>query len=77
MSIKPEVKIVEYDVIDTSKPKMYAHKMTQAIDYSHVNFISENGSLYLVKCPECGLTNYSPAVTSGMCAWCGWSVYDE
>jgi len=75
--IEPNVKIIEYDVNDTSKPKMYAHKLEQAINYSSINFIAENGYLYLVRCPECGIINYSPAVTSGQCAWCGWSVYED
>ena len=34
------------------------------------NFIS-NGKIYLVRCQECGLENYGPAVASGQCAWCG------
>lgn len=36
------------------------------------NFVS-NGKLYLVYCANCHSENYSPAVASGQCAFCGWS----
>ena len=26
----------------------------------------------LIRCPECGRENWSPAVASGICAWCGY-----
>ena len=35
----------------------------------------EGGKLYLVRCYACdphGRENYSMAVASGKCAWCGW-----
>lgn len=31
-----------------------------------------NGKLFLVRCPECWLENYAPAVATGQCAHCGW-----
>jgi hypothetical protein len=37
----------------------------------------EDGRLFLLRCFVCGGTygreNWSPAVSSGECAWCGWS----
>lgn len=39
------------------------------------NFRS-NGRLYLVRCPECERENVAAAVSSGQCAWCGWSEVD-
>lgn len=46
------------------------------------NFIGTDGNLYLVRCMNCndigerGRENYAPAVSSGQCAWCGWSDMD-
>lgn len=41
------------------------------------NFRDSKGNLYLVRCyvcePERGRENYGPAVSTGNCAWCGWS----
>ncbi len=31
----------------------------------------EDGALCMIRCFECGLENYAPAVHSGKCAWCG------
>lgn len=31
-------------------------------------------SKLLIRCPKCGLENWAPAVSSGICAWCGYSV---
>lgn len=36
------------------------------------NFRGRDGKLYLVRCPECKLENYSLSVAAGVCAWCGW-----
>ena len=41
------------------------------------NFRNEDGKLYLIRCFACsdnprGKENYTPAVASGQCAWCGW-----
>jgi ribosomal protein L37E len=41
------------------------------------NFRDENGKLYLVRCPRCGMENYAPAVISGQCVWCGWKDGDD
>ena len=38
----------------------------------HPNFRGKDGKLYLVRCFACNKENYSPAVASGQCAWCGW-----
>lgn len=35
-------------------------------------FLGTDGSVYLVRCPKCGLENYLPAVASGQCCWCGY-----
>jgi len=37
-------------------------------------FKTDSGKYYLVKCPECGEENYSLAVASGICAWCGFDI---
>lgn len=37
------------------------------------NFITKDGSVYLVRCPKCGKENWAPAVASGQCAWCGFN----
>jgi hypothetical protein len=46
------------------------------------NFRGEGGKLYLVRCFACGDSergreNYGPAVSSGTCAWCGWSENNQ
>lgn len=42
----------------------------------HPNFRDKKGKLYLVRCFACGgklgTENYTMAVASGQCAWCGW-----
>lgn len=30
-----------------------------------------DGKIFLVRCHKCGRENYAPAVSSGMCVWCG------
>jgi ribosomal protein L37E len=42
----------------------------------HPNF-RINGKLYLVRCHKCGKENYALNVSSGQCAWCGWSETKE
>lgn len=37
------------------------------------NFI-HNGKVYLVRCPNCDKENYAMAVSSGVCAWCGFDA---
>lgn len=41
---------------------------------SHPNFCDDRGDVYLVKCPKCKKENYSLAVVSGQCAWCGFDL---
>ena len=49
------------------------YKMAQAEKELEENFESE-GRTYLVRCPKCGRENWVPAVSSGTCAWCGYSA---
>ena len=37
----------------------------------------ENGKVYLERCYTCGAENWSPAVSTGQCAWCGSSRIGE
>jgi hypothetical protein len=50
--------------------------MTLTEQMRHPNFMHD-GRLYLVRCFVCdterGLENWSPAVATGACAWCGWA----
>jgi len=41
------------------------------------NFVTDDGRVFLVRCPECRLENYTPAVASGQCAWCGFHPPDH
>lgn len=34
-------------------------------------FQSDDGRWFLVRCFDCGLENWAPAVATGKCAWCG------
>lgn len=49
---------------------------TNTIQDRNPNFRDKDGKLYLVRCyncdPESGKENYSLAVSSGFCNWCGW-----
>ena len=38
---------------------------------------SKNGLIYMIRCFECGTKNYAMAVSSGYCAWCGYSPNEE
>ena len=46
--------------------------MTDNKHDSPPNFRGEDGKLFLVRCPSCNKENWSPAVATGECAWCGW-----
>lgn len=37
-------------------------------------FKKEDGSLALVKCPNCLKENYALNVLTGICTWCGYDV---
>lgn len=53
------------------EPLVYkAVKAEQKLDE---NFTA-NGKTYLVRCPKCKRENYSMAVSSGVCAWCGYDA---
>ena len=40
-------------------------------------FKGTEGDLFMVRCPKCERENYSPAVSSGICAWCGYVATEE
>lgn len=46
------------------------------MEIKHPNFIA-NGKVYLVKCPKCEAENYAPAVSNGICVWCGFDANKE
>ena len=37
------------------------------------NFRDKCGNPFVVRCPSCKRENWGAAVSSGECAWCGWS----
>lgn len=37
----------------------------------------ENGSIGLLRCPECNRENYAMAVATGCCAFCEFTVHDN
>lgn len=41
------------------------------------NFIGDNGKICLVRCTECDMENYAPAVMSGICVWCEFDANKE
>ena len=41
------------------------------------NFRDEEGNAFLVRCPACNRENYTIAVSTGQCAWCGWKEEEE
>ena len=40
-------------------------------------FKGTEGDLFMVRCPKCERENYTPAVSSGTCAWCGYVATEE
>jgi hypothetical protein len=42
-------------------------------DDQFIGFRGPGDRLFLKRCPECAKENYALAVSSGMCAWCGWN----
>ena len=44
----------------------------KTIQDKHPNFRNKEGKLYLVRCFKCNKENYSIAVASGKCIWCGY-----
>ena len=51
-------------------------KMMEAEAALDENFEAD-GKIYLVRCPECGRENWSGAVASGICCWCGYDANGE
>lgn len=49
------------------------YKAIKAEQKMEENFEAD-GKKYLVKCPKCYKENYAPAVSSGICAWCGYDA---
>lgn len=47
---------------------------TKLTKRSAPNFIGDNGNVFLVRCPKCNSENYAMAVSSGICAWCGFDL---
>jgi len=37
-------------------------------------WLSDDGKIFMSRCPECGLENYAMCVSSGTCAWCGYDA---
>ena len=50
------------------------YKMAKAEMEMEENFLGDNGKFYLVRCPKCKRENWSGAVSSGVCAWCGFDA---
>lgn len=48
------------------------YQMAKAEKSLEENF-TVGGRTYLVRCPKCKRENYAMAVSSGVCAWCGYS----
>jgi len=40
-------------------------------------FISKEGKKCMERCFRCGKENYSMAVISGFCAWCGFNANED
>lgn len=41
---------------------------------SRVGFLTDDGKVFLQRCPKCHLENWGCAVASGQCAWCGYKA---
>lgn len=52
------------------------HKAVQAEKKMEENF-EVDGKIYLVRCQKCGKENCAMAVSSGICAWCGYNANKE
>ena len=52
------------------------YKAAQAEKKMEENF-EANGKTCLVRCPKCKRENYAMAVSSGICAWCGYNANEE
>lgn len=44
------------------------------IEVKPPNYKDERGNVCLVCCTQCNAENYATAVTSGICAWCGFNA---
>lgn len=50
-----------------------SYKAMKAEKILDQNFEAD-GKTYLVRCPKCKRENYALAVSSGICAWCGFDA---
>jgi len=41
------------------------------------NWRDKNGNLYVIKCFKCGKENHGAAVSSGICAYCGYNGEED
>lgn len=41
---------------------------------SKYGFLSDDGRIFLTRCPKCEKENWAMAVASGQCCWCGHKV---
>lgn len=53
--------------------ELLVYKAVKAEKKLEENFEAD-GKTYLVRCPECKKENYAMAVSSGICAWCGYDA---
>jgi len=49
----------------------------EKVKVEHPNVVGDDGTIYLVRCPKCKTENYAPAVSSGVCAWCGFDASEK
>ena len=49
------------------------YRMVKAEQELDENFMVD-GKMYLVRCPKCHKENWSGAVSSGVCCWCGFDA---
>lgn len=37
-------------------------------------WLSDDGRIFMTRCPKCKIENYALCVASGVCAWCGYDA---
>jgi len=40
-------------------------------------WVSDDGRIFMTRCPKCHRENYAPAVSAGICAWCGYDANED